>query len=428
MGRAVFFSVDLHGHVNPTLGFVRSLVESGEEVFYYSGPAFQPIIESTGAKFRSYRGDVQFGTYDGGGIETFLVTADFILQRSQVVVEHFREEIGRLQPDYIIHDAFCYWGREFASMLRIPGISVFDHFAYIDEMADFDPDFFLRHVLRAENDPVYRNSPDPIQLYRRLLNKLAKLIRAKYGLGEINVINDIFCSKQGLNVILTSREMQLYPEAFDDSYLFAGYSLYPRTEPDSFPMERLDGRPLLYIAFGTIFNDVANLYRTCMEAFGDTDWQVVMAIGKQVDPVDLGPVPANFIVQDYVPQLSILQRATAFITHGGANSVHESICHEVPTVVLPQSFDQFMGALAVERAGAGIYLRGDEPSAMQLRDAVTQLIRDPAYKENCRKLKATFEQAGGPTRIAEEILRYTAEWQPKEATQIQQHSGTRGER
>lgn len=414
MGRAVFFSVDLHGHVNPTLGFIRELVKSGEEVFYYSGQAFQPIIESTGAKFRSYRGDVQFGTYDGGGIETFLVTADFILQRSQVVVENFREEMIQLQPDYIIHDAFCYWGREFAQMLNIPGITVFDHFAYIDEMADIDPDFFLRHVLRAESDAIYRNSTDPILLYKKLLGKLSKLIRAKYGLEQVNVINDIFCSKEGLNVILTSREMQLYPEAFDDSYLFAGYSIYPRPETTPFPFEQLDGSPLLYIAFGTIFNDVEQLYRRCIEAFGGRDYQVVMAIGDQVDCASLGQLPSNFIVREYVPQLALLERASAFITHGGANSVHESLCNEVPTVVLPQSFDQFMGALAVERAGAGIYLRDAQPDAEQLRDAVEKLLADATYKDNCKTLKASFERAGGPPRIAQEILRYVANGRPEE--------------
>ncbi len=428
MGRAIYFSVDLHGHINPTLGFIRELVDSGEEVFYYSSDAFQPIIESTGATFRSYRGDVKFETYDGGGIETFLITADFILQRNQTIIENFREEISRLQPDYIIHDAFCYWGREFARMLHIPGITVFDHFAYIDEMADVDPEFFLKNVLRAEDDPLYKNNPEPIQLYRKLLGKLSKLIRAKYGIDQVNIINDIFCSKEQLNIVMTTRDMQLYPEAFDDSYLFAGYSIYPRKESAGFPFEQLDGRPLLYIAFGTIFNDVELLYRHCIEAFRDSEWQVVMAIGHQVDLASLGPVPANFIVQQYVPQLAILERASAFITHGGANSVHESICYEVPTVVLPQSFDQFMGALAVERAGTGMYIRDAVPTAVQLRDSVNKLIEDPSYKDNCKVLHESFERAGGPSRIAQEILRYVEHWQPNQ--QLQEHTthtGTRGE-
>jgi hypothetical protein len=38
--KAVFFSLPLHGHINPTLPLVRELVERGDRIAYYSTPAF----------------------------------------------------------------------------------------------------------------------------------------------------------------------------------------------------------------------------------------------------------------------------------------------------------------------------------------------------------------------------------------------------
>jgi UDP:flavonoid glycosyltransferase YjiC (YdhE family) len=55
-----------------------------------------------------------------------------------------------------------------------------------------------------------------------------------------------------------------------------------------------------------------------------------MSLGSNVSLEDLGPIPANFIVQASVPQLEILQRAGLFITHGGMNSASEAMYYGVP--------------------------------------------------------------------------------------------------
>lgn len=408
MSRVAFFSVDMHGHVNPTLGLVRKLVEKGEEVLYYSGEAFRERIEAAGASFAAYKEPLGFGTHDGGGIETFLVTADFILGRSLTVTEAVLEDLRAWGTDYIVHDAFCHWGKEAARRLGVPAVSLFANFAFIDEMADLDPAFFMENVLRAGDDPLYVKNKGQTDVYRKLTAKLSKILYLKYGVRTDSVINDIFCGKEKLNVVPTSREFQLYAEAFDDSYLFAGYEIGPRMEKSEFPFERLDGRPLVYIALGTIFNDAPEFYAACLRAFAEGEAQLVLSVGGSIAPERLGPVPDGAIVLPHVPQVEVLKRATAFVTHGGANSVHESLCLEVPTVVVPRSFDQFMGAIAVERAGAGIYLREPEPSAEELAAAVRAVRTDPSYREACGRIRRTLEAAGGHERAAEAIIAYAA--------------------
>ena len=55
MAKALFLSLPLHGHTNPSLPVVRALVERGDEVVYYSAAAFAAKVEETGARYRPYR-------------------------------------------------------------------------------------------------------------------------------------------------------------------------------------------------------------------------------------------------------------------------------------------------------------------------------------------------------------------------------------
>merc|ERR1712050_306223 len=57
------------------------------------------------------------------------------------------------------------------------------------------------------------------------------------------------------------------------------------------------------------------------------------------------------------PQLQILEHASVFVTHGGANSMHEALQLEVPLVVVPIFGDQPSNADAVARCGAGVSFR-----------------------------------------------------------------------
>ena len=408
MARVIFFSVDLHGHVNPSLGLIEKLIEKGEEVIYYSSDQFREKVEGTGAEFKSYEGLLGFGTYDGYGIDTFLIFADFILGKSRTIFDRFLDEVKALKPDYIIHDAFSHWGREYARTLGIPAVSIFANFAFIDEMAKIDPGFFMENILRAADDPIYKKYKGNPEICTKLLEKLSKSISTKYGFKNMNVLDDIFCSKEGLNILLTSKTFQLYSEAFDSSYLFTGYHICQRTELDDFPYEKLDGRPLVFIAFGTIYNELVDIYKNCFEAFGNTDKQVVLSVGNKIAMEDLGDIPENFIVRRYVSQLEILKRSDVFITHAGANSVYESLCFNVPLVVVPQVFDEFLGAIMVEQAGVGVYIRDRAPSASELTEAVHKVLTETTYKDNCKRIRESFEAAGGLEYAVGEIFKFVA--------------------
>ena len=74
-----------------------------------------------------------------------------------------------------------------------------------------------------------------------------------------------------------------------------------------------------------------------MKAFENSEHTIVMSIGNKTKISDLGEIPKNFIVKNYVPQTELLTYTKLFITHGGMNSVHEGLYNGIPLVVIPQS-------------------------------------------------------------------------------------------
>jgi UDP:flavonoid glycosyltransferase YjiC (YdhE family) len=58
-------------------------------------------------------------------------------------------------------------------------------------------------------------------------------------------------------------------------------------------------------------------------------------------------------------------------------------------------------AARVEWLGAGINLRKQRPSPSQVRNAVKEVLANPVYRNNARRIQADFAQYDAPTRAAE---------------------------
>jgi MGT family glycosyltransferase len=149
-----------------------------------------------------------------------------------------------------------------------------------------------------------------------------------------------------------------------------------------------------------LFNTDPAFYRNCFEAFGSEDCQVILSIGTNVSQKDLGLAPPNFIVECRVPQLSILERASAFVTHGGMNSVSESLCHGVPVVVVPQMGEQEVVGRRVEQLGAGLYLSKSDATPESLRASVRRLLAEERFRQQAAVVRESFQTAGGVQRAA----------------------------
>jgi MGT family glycosyltransferase len=144
----------------------------------------------------------------------------------------------------------------------------------------------------------------------------------------------------------------------------------------------------------------------CFEAFAGTEWQVVLAYGKRIDPADLKEPPANFLIAPHVPQLEILSRADLFISHGGMNSTMESLRFGVPLVVVPQMWEQEMNGRRAQELGLGRVLDRDAITVESLRAAVEQVAQDSEIRIRLQAMQNEIIQSGGYQRAADVIMQH----------------------
>jgi MGT family glycosyltransferase len=213
-----------------------------------------------------------------------------------------------------------------------------------------------------------------------------------------------------LSIVFIPRMFQPGSETFDERYVFVGPSIHPRHDANDFPLDKLSGkRPVLYISLGTVFNNQPEFYKMCFEAFGGQDWQVVLSRGRSVDPDALGPIPDNFLVCPYVPQLEVLPRTQVFVTHCGMNSTMESLYYGVPMVAIPQMPEQRMNAQQAADRGLAVMLEKENVNVEVLREAVHRVANESSFRENVQHIRQTIQDAGGYQRAADAIMQLSQE-------------------
>jgi MGT family glycosyltransferase len=171
-----------------------------------------------------------------------------------------------------------------------------------------------------------------------------------------------------------------------------------------FPWERVTGEPLIYASMGTILNGQVNVFRTIIAAVAkNKNLQLVLSIGDQVDPKQIGPVPTNAIIAKRVPQLELLKQTTVCITHAGLNTVLESLAQGVPQLAIPVTYDQPGVAARIAYKKTGVVTSLAKLRADRLASLLEEVITDQTYRENARKLQKAIAEANGLSVAADLI-------------------------
>jgi MGT family glycosyltransferase len=389
----VYFSFPAHGHINPTLPVVRELVRRGQQVAYFSTECFRNSIEETGPIFRPYTSQFQMPEQGPGPFAQVSSMLETLLDLSCTVLDHHLEQVRGLRPSVILHDSFAPWGRLVAQILHLPAIASVPSILI---NAEIDARYKPKPGIRPE-DP--RLTP---QWYAAFRSRCQACV-ARYGLTEALLPPQLLQRYGDLNVVYTSRFFQPLEGAFDeDRFKFVGPCFDFRPHAPPFPFERLDGRPLVLISLGTVYGNRPEFFQMCLEELADSPWQIVLAAGTSPPLEFPGSEPENFIVRSFVPQIELLRRCAAFVTHGGMNSVQEALYHGVPLIMAPQGADQFWISARTSELGAGIVL--DPPmEAGALRRAIETILSSTTYSDAAEQVGASLRSAGGPVAAANEI-------------------------
>lgn len=393
MSKAVVFCTPSYGHINQTLAVVEALTQGGEQIIYYGTERFREDIEATGARFRLIPFD--FSPVDRPSLT---LLACLLAECASAWLPRLIDELRREAPDYVLMDNVCVIGRYVAAILGIPAIALISMFVVQRGTIPFVGLTSLAEAARSAE------TVRALLRFRRLSREIAET----YGVECLSLPIDLVYSRADLNIAFTSELFQLHPERLDGTYRFIGPCLTARPRDRGHALPPLGNRPLVYVSLGTVFNRDQGFFRRCFEAFAGADFTVVLSAGAATDIASLGPIPGNFIVRNYIPQIEVLKRASVFISHGGMNSASESLLNRVPLIVCPQGADQFFVARRVHELGAGVWLRERRPSAQLLRETTERVLADRRMRERAAEISASFERAGGAGRGAAEILDFVA--------------------
>jgi UDP:flavonoid glycosyltransferase YjiC (YdhE family) len=152
-----------------------------------------------------------------------------------------------------------------------------------------------------------------------------------------------------------------------------------RTEgPWSLPPELAQpGPPLVYLSLGSLGGADVDLMRRLVEECSLTPYRFLVSKGPRHQELDLAP---NMWGAEMLPQTQVLQKVDAVVTHGGNNTITESIHFGLPMVVLPLFWDQHDNAQRVAEKGFGLRLDAYHFAPGELGQALQRVLGDPALR------------------------------------------------
>jgi UDP:flavonoid glycosyltransferase YjiC (YdhE family) len=123
-------------------------------------------------------------------------------------------------------------------------------------------------------------------------------------------------------------------------------------------------------------------------------------MGPQHAELRLAP---NMTGEEFLPQPAILPDVDLVITHGGNNTVTESLHFGKPMVILPLFWDQHDNAQRMDELGLGRRLDtyGHEPA--ELVAAIETLLHDPALPGRLGAISRRLQSEPGTVRAADLI-------------------------
>ncbi len=379
MARFLFVVPPLTGHVNPTVSVGHELAERGHRVAWVGHrqtlrkllPPTAEVIELDDDVPQELADHVSARACSVRGAERLkFLWEEFFVPLAQTMRPQVNGAVEAFRPDALIVDQQAIAGMLVARQRGLP-------------WATF-----------ATTSAGVVNPLSGLPKVRAWLDGLIAELQAEAGLEVIAGAE----TSPHMVIAFTTNALIGDTSELPDHYKFVGPSISDRPETARFPYHQLNGQPRVLVSLGTVNADAGErFYRRAVEAMEELPVQAVFAAPPEL----VGPVPDRFIVQSYVPQLSLLSHMNAVVCHGGHNTVAEALAHGLPLVVAPIKDDQPVVAQQVVEAGAGIRVKFGRVRADGLRDAVQRVIEEPSFQAAADRVKQSFQTAGGAGRASE---------------------------
>jgi zeaxanthin glucosyltransferase len=412
--RIGFLSLPVSGHLNPMTALARKLQSRGQDVVFISLADVAPFVEAAGLPFVA----CSEAAYPAGsasklvrrlselsGEEALNFTANVMMKGyTASLFESLPDTLAKAGVDGLVLDQYQPYVELIPMHLRMPFVHVSNalHVDYTGRT----PICFVDWPFETGVGALARNM-EGVRRTRMLLEPVTTSAQA-------------YAKEVGLSVDWNNPHSTLSPLAwvtqcpreFDfgsapdfPQFHYAGPFHDGRGRINfDFPWHRLTGKPIVYASMGTLQNGLIDIFRSIMRAaIGLKELQFVLAVGGQLDPKQLGYVPANVVVVSHAPQIEILRRSSLCITHAGLNTVLESLSSGVPMLALPITNDQPGVAARIANKNVGVVISPDQASPENFVAAIKRVLGDPMIRDNAHRVQKAIRSVDGLS-IAADIL------------------------
>jgi zeaxanthin glucosyltransferase len=335
-----FLSLPLTGHLNPMTALARKLQSRGLEVVFIGVPDSESVVRAADLEFVPFcESEYPSGTVAKTwgavaklhGLDVIRYTARKLTPGLvKAALEHLPRKIAESGVDSLILDTTYRFLGIVPMHLRLPYVQIWNvlHF----DVSGSTPLTFYSWPHETNPEALTRNVKG-LQILRELGEPVMPIARS-------------YAERNGLKI-----------------------------------WERLNGKPLIYASMGTLVNGLPNVYGTILEAASEfPEMQMVLSVGRNFNPDDLGRIPSNTIVVRTAPQIDLLKRAALCITHAGLNTALEALAQGVPMVAIPVGFDQPGVAARIAYHGVGEFIEVGNLTTRRLSDLIARIKENPKYR------------------------------------------------
>jgi zeaxanthin glucosyltransferase len=389
MSRFLIVTLPVAGHAYRAAAVADALSARGHEVAWCGSKAyFGPLIAPEAILFPT--GTRLFREQAGHGIAALKsLWQQYLVPMARFTLPAVDRAIAEYQPDVVVVDQHAMAGALAAHRHGLPWATLITQAMELTR-----PLAALPRVdgwIRAQLASLCRDTAS--------LNAAGDTAREADGGGDGRL--DLLFSPHLVIAFTTSAVTG--ERSFPDHFALVGAAMNGR--PGPFAWDLLDpARRKVLVSVGTLATGLAaDFYQRAAAA--------VAPLADTVQAIFTGPPelvpdpPANVLVVPSVPMLALLPRLDAVISHGGMNTVSETLAHGLPLVIAPIRHDQPVVASQVARAGAAIRVPFSRVRPAQLREALVTVLDDPSYRRAAERIRDSFAAAGGAQAAAARLER-----------------------
>src|SRR5262245_55364617 len=412
--RIGFLSLPVPGHLNPMTTLARKHQSRGHDVVFMSLADVAPFVEAAGLPFvpcseaaypAGSLGKLVRRLSELSGEDALHFTVNSMMKGyTASLFESLPDTLSKAGVDGIVLDQYQPYVELIPMHLRMPFVHVSNalHVDYTGRT----PICFVDWPHKTGVDALARNM-EGVRRARMLLEPVTA--KAQAYAKEVGVSVDWNNPHSTLSPLAWVTQC---PREFDfgrapdfPQFHYAGPFHDGRGRMDfDFPWQQLTGEPIVYASMGTLQNGLIDIFRSIVQAaVGLKELQFVLAVGGQLDPKQLGAIPANVMVVNYAPQIEVLKRSSLCITHAGLNTALESLASGVPMIAVPITNDQPGVAARIANKNVGVVMRPNQASPEKFVVAIKQVLGDSTIRENVHRVQKAIRSADGLS-IAASIL------------------------